>query len=85
MTTKKSRRRRPAETPGSAPGVRMSLCLPHESYAQLEELASRLHISRTAVIAQAVARWHHDEPLVKANGERKPATDGSYRPVLQRQ
>ncbi len=49
-------------------GVKLAVSLPPESYKQLEELVSSLHISRTAVVALAIARMHDSDPLVKSNG-----------------
>lgn len=44
--------------------VRITLRLPVESYRQLEELANGLHITRTSVIAVAIGRWYHQEPVL---------------------
>lgn len=32
---------------------------------QLALLEETLHLSRSAVVSQAVARWFHDEPMVR--------------------
>ncbi len=59
-------------------GVPISLTLPRESYAQLETLRGVLHISQSATIAQALARWFNNEPLVGgSNGAEKEDEDGS--------
>ncbi len=48
---------------------------PKEVFDQIEELAAALHVSRRAVIAQAIARWYDTEPLIqkrKTNGNGNP-------------
>ena len=35
------------------------------TYQQLQELAQALHVNQSAIVAQALARWHRVEPLVK--------------------
>lgn len=68
----------------SKEGARFQLSLPPDCNEKLEELARVLSISRTAVIRQAIVRWHHEEPLVNSNGNgraevrhqpRDPATE----------
>lgn len=65
------------------PGERVSLVIPQETYRQMEELRSLFHISQTATVAQAVARWYHSEPLV--GGNNKEETDDSRNTNLHSQ
>jgi hypothetical protein len=48
----------------------VSVYLRVESVEQLHQLADALHISRSAIMAQAIARMHRDEPLLR--GRRLP-------------
>lgn len=45
-----------------------------EAVKQAEDLVEALNISKSAVVAQAIARWHDSEPLVK---KRKTNGDGN--------
>lgn len=52
--------------------VRLAVYLPSEAARQIEDLMRVLNVeSRSAIIAQAVARWHSKEPLVRAYQERR--------------
>lgn len=52
--------------------VRLAVYLRVESADQLADLMEALNVeSRSALIAQALARWHHKEPLVHALQERR--------------
>lgn len=50
--------------------VSMSIRLPPETAHQLEELASKLNISRTSIISIAIARMHDSDPIMRSNGVR---------------
>lgn len=43
----------------------ISFTLPEENHEQLVELSKELHISKSAVLRQAIARFHFTEPLIK--------------------
>lgn len=52
--------------------VRLAVYLPIEAARQIEDLMSVLNVeSRSAIIAQAIARWHSKEPLVRAKQARR--------------
>jgi predicted transcriptional regulator len=55
--------------------ARVGVYLDKGTLKQLEELSSALHIDKSAVIAQAIARWHRVEPLVR--DLRKQVTNGN--------
>lgn len=63
----------------------MHLRVPKECYAQIEELAEKLHISCSSVVRMSVARWYHDEPVLNGNGasRRSRDDDGDDHPRLQ--
>ncbi len=45
---------------------RLAVYLPAEAIAKIDDLSEARNIeSRSAIISQAVALWHHDDPLVK--------------------
>lgn len=48
--------------------------LAKEAVKQIEDLSEALHIPKGSVVAQAIARWHDSEPLVK---KRKTNGDGN--------
>lgn len=57
---------------GDKKHVRLAVYLPSEAARQIEDLMKVLNVeSRSAIIAQAVARWHSKEPLVRAYQERR--------------
>ncbi len=43
----------------------MSVYIDGETLNQIDQLGSALKSSHSSVIRQAVARWYHDEPLLK--------------------
>lgn len=45
--------------------VRLAIYVEKATYQQLQELAQALHVNQSAIVAQALARWHRVEPLVK--------------------
>ena len=47
-------------------GLRMSLQLPRKTDEQLRVLGEMYNLSKTAVVAQAVARWYRSDPLVRS-------------------
>jgi hypothetical protein len=49
-------------------GVRTQFYLPYKVMKQIEDLSEVLHVSRGAVICQAVARLHGQEPLLRGGG-----------------
>ena len=52
--------------------VRLAVYLPSEAARQIEDLMRVLNVeSRSAIIAQAIARWHSKEPLVRAYQDRR--------------
>lgn len=45
--------------------VRLAVYVERATYDQLQELSRALHVRQSAVVAQAVARLHSSEPLVR--------------------
>jgi hypothetical protein len=46
--------------------IRLAVYLPAGAYKQLEVLMGALHVtSRSALVAQSLARWYREEPLVQ--------------------
>jgi predicted transcriptional regulator len=43
----------------------MQFHLPPEVIQQVDDLSRALHIPRSSVVSQAIARWYSDEPLVR--------------------
>lgn len=57
------------------PGTeKLTFRLAKEAMKQMRDLSEVLHISNGSVIAQAIARWHDSEPLMK---KRKTNGDGN--------
>ena len=53
-------------------GLRMSLQLPRKTDEQLRVLGEMYNLSKTAVVAQAVARWYRSDPLVRSMKQEAP-------------
>lgn len=45
--------------------VRIGVYVERATYEQLVELSQALHVPQSSVVAQALARWHRSEPLVR--------------------
>jgi hypothetical protein len=58
-TSKKGRK------PLAVPSVRIALWLPQEAVEQMDDLARVLHVRRSSVLSQAIARWYAAEQLVQ--------------------
>ncbi len=50
-----------------APKTKVVLFLPPESAEQLKKLSEVFNVLPASIVAQAIARWFHTEPLVKKN------------------
>jgi predicted transcriptional regulator len=45
--------------------VRLTFYLSEDSVRQLDELAGVLNVPRGPIIAQAISKWYHTEPLIE--------------------
>lgn len=43
--------------------IRLNMKLPFETYEQIAQISKELHIPKTAVVSQAVARWLSTDPI----------------------
>lgn len=68
------KRNRPASSPSAGGvGVRFAVVISQESSDQIADLARVFCIKPGAVVTQAVARWHHQEPLLNSGANGAPA------------
>ncbi len=59
-------------------GSRLAVSLDRETRKQIETLSSVFRINVSNVISMAVARWFHNEPLVKTyKGAEEDSSDGN--------
>lgn len=61
----------------AAERVRLAVYVERATYDQLQELAHALHVRQSAVVAQAVARLHSSEPLVRSKQVKNGNGDSS--------
>ena len=61
----------------AAERVRLVVRVDRATYDQLQELSQVLHVRQSAVVAQAVARLHSSEPLIRNIHKQVKNGDGS--------
>lgn len=63
----------PPQRKPQPPRVHVSVELCPENCSQLEAIAETYHLSKTSVIAQAIAKWYHSDQAIP----KKEATNGA--------